>query len=139
MSIITSFSPVETNMTGKEFSVSSNTSHLFAMLSDILYSNKELAVINEICANAIDVHSFSGIKDTPIRVICPTMLSPTLIIRDFGSGLSDNDVRLLLTTYGESGQHKRTSNEYYGCWGVGSKSPAAVTENWKIVSHFLGV
>lgn len=123
----------------QEFSVTVDSARLFRMLSDFLYSNKELCVMHEISANALDAHKLVGKEDVPIQVHVPTALSPYLKIRDFGPGLSDGDVRRLLTTYGESGEYKRTSNDFLGSYGVGSKSPAAVTKTWDITSFYDGM
>jgi len=123
----------------QEFSVTNDSARLFRMLSDFLYSNKELCVIHELSANAVDAHKLVGKEKEPIRITTPTKLSPELKIRDVGPGLCEDDVRRLLTTYGESGEYKRSSNEYFGSWGIGSKSPAAVTKTWSIHSYHDGL
>jgi hypothetical protein len=130
---------VKTNVShGQAFKISENSIHLFRMLSDFLYSNKELCVLHELCANAVDEHKRFGIPDTPIEIVAPTSIDPKLTIRDFGEGLSEEMVYKLLTTYGESGDHKRVSNEFYGAWGIGSKSVAAVTKTWEVKSYHHG-
>lgn len=107
------------------------------MLSSSLYSNKELAVLYELGANCTDAHALNGNKSKPWDLVCPTTLDPTIRFRDYGPGLSEDDVYLLLTTYGES--TKADSNAYIGAFGIGSKSPAAVTSNWTVISRFEGV
>lgn len=107
------------------------------MLSTSLYSNKELAVLFELGANCSDAHALNGSQTKPWDLICPTTLDPTIRFRDYGPGLSEDQVYSLLTTYGES--TKANSNEYIGAYGIGSKSPAAVTSNWTVISRFEGV
>lgn len=137
--IVQKTSNVDTNITkSHDFKISDNSIHLFRMLSDFLYSNKEAAVLHELSANAVDEHKRFGIPETPIEIVAPNALDPNLTIRDFGEGLAEDMVYHLLATYGESGEHKRNSNEFFGAWGIGSKSPAAVTKNWLIRSYHKG-
>ena len=88
---------VESNITNsKEFSITKNAVKIFSALGNYLYSNKEKAVLHEISANAIDAHKLAGIEDTPISVSCPTTFDPFLRIRDFGPGLDDANIFLLM-------------------------------------------
>jgi hypothetical protein len=138
--IVNKPAPIKSNISNtQEFSTTTDSARLFRMLSDFLYSNKEACVLHEISANALDAHKLVGKENEPIHVYAPTEFNSSLRIRDFGPGLSEADVRKLLTTYGESGSHKRTSNEYLGSWGIGAKSPAAVTKTWDIRSNHNGV
>lgn len=136
MAIIEATKLCETNLSGKEFSFSSNASKLFLMLSDYLYSDKEYCVISELASNALDAHTMVGKQDVPIYVDIPTQISQQLVVRDYGPGLSEHDVYSLLTQYGES--TKQQSQDFIGAWGIGSKSPAAVTDNWTIKSYHGG-
>lgn len=114
-----------------------NQAHLMTILRDTLYSDKILAVLREYAANAWDAHRQSGRKDTPIRVTLPTQAEPTLVIRDFGTGLSEEDLYQVYTQYGES--TKRESNETVGYLGIGSKSAFAYSDSFLITSHYAGV
>jgi hypothetical protein len=58
-----------------------------------LYSDREMAVVREYATNARDSHIEAG-NDAPIEVITPTELSPYLIIRDFGIGMSLSDIEV---------------------------------------------
>jgi hypothetical protein len=129
---------VETNIEGAvQFGTTNNSAKLFSMLSNMLYKNKERSVLTELSSNAIDAHKLVGKEDTPIEVTMPTTLSPEIRIRDFGPGLSHENVIRFLTTYGESDKQK--SNDFIGGYGIGSKSPASVTDTWSIHSHHDGV
>ncbi len=121
----------------KEFGISSNSSKLFAMLSTSLYSNKERAVLYEIGANCVDAHALNGNQDRPFELSIPTRLDSNIRFRDFGPGLDESSVYSLLTTYGES--TKADSNDFIGAYGIGSKSPAAVTSTWNVISTHQGV
>ena len=78
--------------TSRSFEISSKDSaHIMTILRDTLYSDKILAVLREYAANAWDAHREMGKPDLAIQVILPTVMNPTLIIRDFGRGLSHED------------------------------------------------
>ena len=119
------------------FKTTENSAKIFSMLAQFLYSDRELAVLHELSSNAVDAHKMVGKEDVPIEVHLPTQLSPNLIIRDFGPGLHHDDVIKFLTTYGES--NKAESNDFIGGYGIGSKSPAAVSDTWQILSKHGGV
>lgn len=127
---------VKTNAVSSNFKISENAGKLFMMLSTHLYANKENAVIYELATNAYDEHVLAGVPETPIHITFPTILDSHLRIRDFGRGLSEEDVYRLLCTYGES--TKSESNDFVGSWGIGFKSCASVTNSWNVVSHHKG-
>lgn len=113
------------------------TAHMFGILSDGLYSDKIGAVLREIGANAMDAHIMAGKPDQPFEVKLPSQFDKTFHIKDFGPGLSDQDVRELYTTYGWSS--KQNSNETTGAFGLGSKSPFAYTDAFSICAVKDGV
>jgi hypothetical protein len=113
------------------------TAHMFGILSDGLYSDKIGAVLREIGANAMDAHIMAGKHDQPFEVKLPSQFDKTFHIKDFGPGLSDQDVRELYTTYGWSS--KQNSNETTGAFGLGSKSPFAYTDAFSICAVKDGV
>ena len=81
--------------------------YIFNILRNQLYSNKPLAVLREVSCNAQDANIEAKSK-RPFEVKLPTKLDPTLTIRDFGNGLSSEDIKNLYCFYGES--TKRESN-----------------------------
>lgn len=109
-----------------------DSAHIMNILRDTLYSDKVLAVLREYSANAWDAHRMVGKGDIPIKVIIPTHLEPTLIIKDYGPGLSHDDVFQVYTQYGAS--TKRASNVAVGQLGIGSKSGFAYSDSFTIVS-----
>ncbi len=129
---------IKTNLKNSvEFGVSENSAKIFSFLSNFLYTNKERSVLTELTSNALDAHVESGNPQDPIQVTFPTQLCPELRIRDFGFGLAEENVYRYLTKYGESS--KTGTNEQIGGFGIGSKSPAAVTDTWTINSHHGGL
>jgi hypothetical protein len=104
----------------------------FEILSSGLYSNKIRAVIRELSCNAYDSHVEAGCKEKPFDMHLPTQLAPYFSIRDYGVGLSENEVAKIYTTYFES--TKADSNDYIGALGLGSKSPFSYTKNFTITA-----
>jgi hypothetical protein len=121
---------VETNFTVR------TTAKTFAILSSGLYSDKIAAPIRELCCNAYDAHVAAGNQEAAFEVTLPNHLNPTFSVRDYGTGLSNDDVRNLYTTYFDS--TKTDSDEMIGALGLGSKSPFAYTSSFSIESRFNG-
>lgn len=114
-----------------------NTAHMMEILSKRLYNNPELAVCRELVCNAIDAHAAVGNKQ-PVEVTMPNYLNDgRFVVKDYGTGLSEEDVMNLYTTYGAS--TKQNSNDFIGCLGIGSKSPFAVTDEFSVLSRYKGI
>lgn len=113
-----------------------NTAHMMDILSKKLYNNPELAVCRELVCNAIDAEVAAG-NPQPVEVTLPDWTNDfRFVVKDFGTGMSEEDVMTLYTTYGAS--TKQSSNDFIGCLGIGSKSPFAVTEEFSVVSRYQG-
>ena len=119
------------NLNGTEVAMSvdlSNLSHIMTILTD-LYSNPVEAIPREYIANALDSHKMAGTK-RPVEVSAPTALRQTLIIEDFGLGLSTQEIADIYGTYGAS--TKRETNDAAGCLGLGSKSALTYTTSFTV-------
>jgi hypothetical protein len=128
---------VETNMTGAgQFTIKASAK-AFKILSDGLYSDKIRAVIRELSCNGLDSHTGAKKKDTPIDVHLPNSFEPWFSVRDYGLGLSKDNVMHLYTTYFES--TKTESNDQIGALGLGSKAPFSYTDSFTVTSNFDGV
>jgi hypothetical protein len=129
---------IETHSVGvaskNQFNIA-QTSKMFKILSDSLYSDKVMAAIRELSTNAYDSHISAGNKN-PFKVTLPTAANPTFVVRDYGTGLSQLDMENLYTTYGAS--NKNDSNDFVGCLGLGSKSPFAYTKSFTTESYYNG-
>jgi hypothetical protein len=108
-----------------------NSAKAFNILSSGLYANKIKAIIRELSCNAIDSHTAAGTTQ-PFEVHLPTTLEPWFSIRDFGTGLSHDQVTKIYTTYFES--TKTESNAFIGALGLGSKSPFSYTDNFTVTA-----
>lgn len=105
-----------------EMTVDENSlKHLMSVLSD-LYSDIKTAIVRESLTNAIDSHITAG-QNKAVEITTPTTLSPQLIIRDYGLGLSKNDIIQVVSKYGAS--TKRDCDKQAGTLGLGFKAPLA--------------
>ena len=114
-----------------------NSAKAFNILSSGLYANKIRAIIRELSCNAVDSHVAAGKSDTPFDVHLPNQLEPWFAIRDYGTGLSHDQVKNIYTTYFES--TKTDSNNFIGALGLGSKSPFSYTDNFTVTAVKDGV
>lgn len=114
-----------------------NSAKAFNILSSGLYANKIRAIIRELSCNAVDSHVAAGRSGTPFDVHLPNQLEPWFSIRDYGTGLTHEQVTNIYTTYFES--TKTNSNDFIGALGLGSKSPFSYTDNFTVTAIKDGV
>ena len=107
------------------------------MFADKVYTNKVRAVLRELSCNAHDAHVIAGTTDIPFDVQLPTKLEPYFMIRDYGTGLSDAEVRSIFCGIGIS--TKRDSDDVIGCFGIGSLSPYALGDSFTVRSYYNGM
>lgn len=133
--IIEAFTKTETNcnLTNKEFDIKASPI-AFDILSSKLYSDNILAIVRELLTNAYDSQVKNGNPDTPIYVKLPNYTEREFIIRDYGTGLSKKDILNIYTTFFNS--TKSNSNDFTGCFGLGSKTPFSYTTSFSIISYF---
>jgi hypothetical protein len=108
----------------------------FDILANGLYSDKVAAIVRELICNAVDSHVAANKKDLPIEIHMPNTLEPWFGVRDYGIGLSNEDVEGLYTTLFDS--TKSDSNDFIGALGLGSKSPFSYTDSFTVISRFNG-
>ena len=109
---------------------------MFSILTDKLYQNKEGAVIRELSANARDAHVAAGKADVPFEITYPTWISSEFKIRDFGTGIDPDEFYDVYTNLGHSTKdHEDTS---IGAYGLGSKTPFAITDQYTIRNFWKG-
>lgn len=111
------------------------TAHIMSVLTD-LYSDSEMAVVRELSTNAWDSHVEAG-QTRPIEITLPNAMNPYYTIKDFGLGLSVDEVEKVYSQYGAS--TKRDSNDFNGMLGLGSKSPLTYTNQFMITARKSGV
>lgn len=101
-----------------------------------IYSRPRDAVLRELAANGLDAQREAGYIG-PVEVTLPTEDHPQLIVTDHGVGMSEQRLTEVFADYLES--TKRGSKKAIGKFGVGCKTPAAVTDQYTIISTHEGV
>lgn len=106
------------------------------VLSNTLYTDKVTAVWREYGCNAFDANVEAGKGETPIEITLPTKLAPEAKIRDFGYGMTREQVLQVFCKLGRS--TKRGSNELIGMLGIGSKAGFAYGDNFTVTCWAKG-
>lgn len=107
-------------------------------LRDRIYNDKVLAPIREYISNARDEHEESGVYDTPVDVkITHNGNNCLWSVRDYGRGLSEEDIRTVFGIYGKS--TKRETNTLVGSFGIGGMSAFSYTDTFYVTSYYQGV
>ena len=101
-----------------------------------MYTDKKLAVLREYSSNAWDAHKMYDKGHIPIKVTLPTNVDPVLSIRDYGPGMSVDEVINVYTQYGMS--TKTETNDAVGMMGVGSKSGFSYSDSFTVISWHGG-
>lgn len=104
---------------------------LMGMLSTGLYGNPLRTMTQEVLFNAWDAHRMGNCQDKPIDVYIND--TSGLIIRDYGPGISPDEIHPIYCIYGNSTKRKDAS--LTGGFGLGSKSPYAYTDSFTVTSH----
>jgi len=107
----------------------------FRILSSTIYPDPIAAPIRELATNAADSHRDAGVKE-PFLVHLPNQLEPYFSIRDYGTGISDENIDSVYCTYFES--TRTGSNNYTGGFGLGSKTPFCYSDTFTVISYFNG-
>ncbi|WP_292976281.1 ATP-binding protein [Mycobacterium sp.] len=94
-----------------------------------LYADRRLAVVREYVSNAVDATRAAG-RVEPVAVTTPTMIEPSLVVTDQGTGMSLEEVEATFLAFAASS--KRDSNDLIGGLGVGAKSAWALAESFLV-------
>ena len=114
----------------------SSISFILQILRNNIYSNKIGAVIREYTSNARDEMVRLGKLDKPIEICLPSSLTPEFTVRDFGRGLSKEQVFHFFGSYGTS--DKRDTNDLVGMMGIGCFAGFCYSNSFSITSYFNG-
>lgn len=109
----------------------------FKVLSDTLYQDKIGSIVRELSCNAFDAHIDSGKAETPFEIHLPDAFEPYFSIRDYGAGISPDDIKTIYTSYFTS--TKDQSNDSVGAFGLGSKTPFSYTDSFTVISIHKGI
>lgn len=108
------------------------TAQSYSLILENLYKDPLGAVLRELTTNAVEAHQMAGTTDKKVAIQLPTMLDTDLIIRDFGTGLTDDEIEKYLNCLFSSS--KGEDNDAMGGFGLGSKSPLALVDSFNLVS-----
>ena len=78
------------------------SAHAFEILSSGLYTDAITAIVRELSCNAYDSHVAAGNQSKPFDIHIPSRMEPCFSIRDYGTGLSHEDIIGVYTTYFQS-------------------------------------
>jgi len=112
-------------------------------LRDKIYTKKELAVVREYVANALDEHVKIKMDDPSfdkkVKISLPNSndASPFFSVRDYAYGLDDKGVRCIFGMYFES--TKRNTDAFIGGFGIGSKAGHAYIDTFYVTSWHEGM
>lgn len=126
-----------------DFSIE-NSKEMFQILSKNLYSKPVESMIRELCANAYDAEIALG-KEPSFQIgwyseyslLGTEDLKNTFRIRDYGAGLSESEIAVNYTSFFYSS--KKGDNSQTGAFGLGSKSPFAITDCFYVISYNKGI
>lgn len=135
---------VSSNINGEtgQFTVDENSLAKIMSVLTNLYSDPEGAVVREYLTNALDAQieaqeSDPGYVWRPIEVTTPSRWSKEYKVRDFGPGMTVDDIKEVYSKYGKS--TKESSNAVTGMLGLGSKCALTYTGQFTIVGYKNGV
>lgn len=118
------------------FQIKADASYFLMERLTGLYENPLEATIREIISNAIDATRKVNGKRA-ISVTKPSIIDPFFTVRDYGIGMSLDDLKDVYTQYGAS--TKAEDNDQVGWFGLGAKAPLAYTEMFTVVTIKDGI
>jgi hypothetical protein len=141
MKLLDNAFPVVSNVKSKKTAYTfSEDAQDAALAIDVItnkgYKYKIQTPVQEYICNARDAHRESG-QTRPIEITLPTVFDPTFKVRDFGNGISPENMTTVFTKFFAS--TKRRDNNQTGGFGLGAKSAWAYTDSFGIVSITDGV
>jgi len=101
------------------------------------YSNTILATIRETYANAVDANLENDFPVQAIDIKSPTTFDQTFFVRDYGTGLSRDQIFNLYSKFGKS--TKRGSDLSIGGFGIGRFAPLSYKDSFTITSYHEGI
>lgn len=101
-----------------------------------IYSRPRDAVLRELAANGVDAQRDAG-YDGPVEITLPSLDHPNVTVTDHGTGMDADDLTKVFGEYLAS--TKRNSASDIGGFGVGSKTPFSVADQFHVTSVKDGI
>lgn len=118
---------------GKQFTINADAA-FFDILSNSLYQDPCLAVIRETITNAADAHKEANVNE-PIEVSYD-LETGIFTVADKGNGIPHEKIHEIYCVYGNS---TKKDNDSTGGFGLGCKSPFAVTDSFTVINSYKGI
>jgi len=114
----------------------STKARILQSISDKIYTNKPLAIIREYPNNGSDAQLEAGKPVSEMVITLPILTDLNYRVRDFGSGLSKDDILNIYCILGKS--TKRNSELANGMLGYGCKSGFSCADSFTVTSWHSG-
>lgn len=101
------------------------------------YKNTIGSVVREITSNCFDSHAEANVDDAVVINIDKDDSGYYIEFCDVGTGLSPQRIKEIYSKYLNS--TKEDSDDFIGCWGIGSKSPLSYTDMFFITTVSEGI
>lgn len=125
---------VNSNMLAKPIAFKiKNSAIAFKILANNLYTNKIGTIVRELSCNAYDSQVKNGNPEQSFDIFVPSPTDPTFKIRDYGTGLTPEEMEELYVTF--FGSDKNETNDLIGGLGLGSKTPFSYTDTFSVTSY----
>jgi hypothetical protein len=128
---------IQGQRSGRQASFSQNKGLIFSLLEN-QYSRKEGAIVRELGTNARDAHVNAKVK-RPIKIgfDYDDNGNQYFYVKDYGCGMNYD---FIYDTYMDYGESTKTGNDdEAGMFGIGSKSPYTLFEQYYIISNVDGI
>ena len=124
--------------TGNIFQVKNDIRKITSMFATGFYSSPLYSSLREVILNAVDEHIKYNVE-RPVEVTVENIdyKKIQIRVRDFAKGLTQDEVRDIYTVFFHS--EKEDSPTQWGAFGLGSKSPFAVTNEFYVTSYQNGI
>lgn len=98
-----------------------------------VYDNPDVALCRELICNMSDSHLAAGNPERPPVVTLASKMEPYLTFRDFGKGMTHEEIKKVYSQIGMS--DKRESGVQTGEKGLGAKSPLAYRDSFSLTCY----
>lgn len=121
-----------------DFSIDTESSVIFDILRDKMYTNKIAAVCREVSSNSRDANTEAGRAEIPIEIsiVEPFELDcvsdKSIVFGDRGNGITPDRMADVFVKYAAS--TKRSTNEQVGGFGLGAKTPFAYSDTFTVIT-----
>lgn len=109
---------------------------IVSIVRDKIYSHPIQVLVQEYICNGRDSNVEQGSPYNHLDIFVPSQAIQTFKVRDYGTGLSHEQVVKVFIKLGKS--TKRTRDDVIGAYGLGSKSGFAYTDSFLITSFYNG-